>query len=249
MKSRQNDIFALQKGNAQPHVYIDDLKKVKIPLPPIDLQQKIVEEIDEIDKTIALSKENIISNKNVINRLLEDLYENTTQKIRLSDSTLFNLSIGKRVLNSDLNVNGKIPVYSANVFQPFGYIDKMLINDFSKSSVLWGIDGDWMTNIITENIPFYPTDHCGFIRILKENIIIEKYLAFALNEEGKICGFSRSKRASIDRVEGITIPLPKFKDQQKAIPQIEKLEKQINEAQKAIDAFIELKTAVLRKYL
>lgn len=125
----------------------------------------------------------------------------------------------------------------------------MLISDFSKSSVLWGIDGDWMTNVIAENIPFYPTDHCGFIRILKENIITEKYLAFALNEEGKILGFSRSKRASIDRVEGITIPLPEFKKQEKALSQIEKLEKQIDEAQKAIDASAELKNVVLKKYL
>lgn len=249
LKSKQDDIFALQKGNAQPHVYTDDVKKVKIPLPPIDIQQKIVDEIDEIDKMITLSEEKINSNKNKINRLLDDLYENTIQKIRLGDSTLFNLSIGKRVLNSDLIVNGKIPVYSANVFQPFGYIDKMLISDFNKSSVLWGIDGDWMTNVIAKNIPFYPTDHCGFIRILKENIITEKYLAFALNKEGKILGFSRSKRASIDRVEGISIPLPEFKDQQKTISQIEKLEKQIDEAQKAIDASVELKNAVLKKYL
>lgn len=234
---------------ANPKLMNNVMAEIKLPLPPLDIQQKIVDEIDEIDKTIALSEERINSNKNEINRLLEGLYESTTQKIRLSDSTLFYLSIGRRVLNSDLMVNGKIPVYSANVFQPFGYIDKMLISDFTKSSVLWGIDGDWMTNVIAENIPFYPTDHCGFIRILKENIITEKYLAFALNEEGKILGFSRSKRASIDRVEGIAIPLPKFKDQQKAISQIVKLEKQIDEAQKAIDASAELKNAVLKKYL
>lgn len=225
------------------------LKELKIPLPPLDIQQKIVDEIDKIDKTVALSEERINSNKNEIHNLLKALYDGAVQKIRLSDSTVFNLSIGKRVLNSDLMVNGKIPVYSANVFQPFGYIDKMLISDFSKSSVLWGIDGDWMTNVIAENIPFYPTDHCGFIRILKENIIAEKYLAFALNKEGKTLGFSRSKRASIDRVEGITIPLPEFKDQQKKLFQIEKLEKQIDEAQKAIDASAELKNAVLKKYL
>lgn len=248
LNSMQNAISG-NNGAIFASITRKDIGAIQIPLPPIDIQQKIVDEIDKIDKTIALSEEKINSNKNEINRLLEGLYESTTQKIRLSDSTLFYLSIGRRVLNSDLIANGKIPVYSANVFQPFGYIDKMLISDFSKSSVLWGIDGDWMTNVIAENIPFYPTDHCGFIRILKENIITEKYLAFALNEEGKILGFSRSKRASIDRVEGITIPLPEFKKQEKALSQIEKLEKQIDEAQKAIDASAELKNVVLKKYL
>ena len=225
------------------------LKEMRIPVPPLDIQQKIVDEIEEIEKKTKLFEKEINSNKDGIYGSLKTLYDGTVKKIRLSDSTVFSLSIGKRVLNSDLIVNGKIPVYSANVFQPFGYIDKMLISDFSKSSVLWGIDGDWMTNVIAENIPFYPTDHCGFIRILKENIITEKYLAFALNEEGKILGFSRSKRASIDRVEGITIPLPEFKEQQKIISQIVKLEKQIDDAQKVIDASLELKNAVLKKYL
>ena len=243
------DLSAYITGQNVPKLNQKNLNEIQIPLPPIDIQQKIVDEIEEIEKKTKLFEETIHSNKNEINRLLKDLYDNANQKIRLSDSTLFKLSIGKRVLNSDLKVNGRIPVYSANVFQPFGYIDKMLISDFSKSSVLWGIDGDWMTNVIAENIPFYPTDHCGFIRILKENIITEKYLAFALNKEGKILGFSRSKRASIDRVEGITIPLPKFKDQQKELSQIEKLEKQIDEAQKAIDASTELKNVVLKKYL
>lgn len=249
LKSRQEDIFALQKGNAQPHVYIDDVKKVKIPLPPIDIQQKIVDEIEKVEKKMKLFEEEIHSNKNEIHSLLKALYDGAIQKIRLSDSTVFSLSIGRRVLNSDLSIDGKFPVYSANVFQPFGYIDRLLINDFGKASVLWGIDGDWMTNVIAHNNPFYPTDHCGFIRILKENIITEKYLAFALNEEGKIFGFSRTKRASIDRIEGITIPLPEFKDQQSIVAQIEELEKQIDEAQKSIDASAELKNAVLKKYL
>ncbi|WP_287816192.1 hypothetical protein [Bacteroides sp.] len=37
-----------------------------------------------------------------------------------------------------------IPVYSANVKEAFGKIDKLLIKDFAKGSVLWGIDGDWI---------------------------------------------------------------------------------------------------------
>lgn len=234
---------------ANPKLMNNVMADIKIPLPPLDIQQKIVGEIEEIEKKIKLFEEEIYSNKNEIYSLLKALYDGAVQKIRLSDSTVFSLSIGRRVLNSDLSVDGKFPVYSANVFQPFGYIDRLLINDFGKASVLWGIDGDWMTNVIAHNIPFYPTDHCGFIRILKENIITEKYLAFALNEEGKTFGFSRTKRASIDRIEGITIPLPEFKDQQKIVAQIEELEKQIDEAQKSIDASAELKNAVLKKYL
>lgn len=62
------------------------------------------------------------------------------------------------MLNKELVYDGTIPVYSANVNEPFGYIDKLLITDFSLPSVLWGIDGDWMTRYMPDNTAFYPTD-------------------------------------------------------------------------------------------
>ena len=225
------------------------LKDLKIPLPPLEVQQKIVAEIEEVETEYTKYLKKVDTTRREIKKLLNDLYHNATKKIRLSDTTVFSLAIGKRVLNSDLNINGAIPVYSANVFQPFGYIDELLINDFSSASILWGIDGDWMTNVIAKNTPFYPTDHCGYIRILKDSVIIDKYLAYALNEEGKVFGFSRTKRASIDRVESISIPLPDFSEQQKIAAQIEELEKQIAEAQAVIDASKQQKQEILDKYL
>src|SRR5690606_16875771 len=41
LKSIQNEIYALQRGQAQPHVYAEDLATIKIPLPPFDVQKKI----------------------------------------------------------------------------------------------------------------------------------------------------------------------------------------------------------------
>lgn len=68
------------------------------------------------------------------------------------------------MLNKQLSPDAETPVYSANVKEPFGYIDDLLITDFSVPSVLWGIDGDWMTSYMPENEKFYPTDHCGVLR-------------------------------------------------------------------------------------
>ena len=249
LKTLQEVVYDLQKGNAQPHVYSDDIKKIKIPLPPIDIQQKIVAEVEknEQKKKKIITKISVTNNK--IYELLNNLYVSATSKIRLGDTSIFELSIGKRVLNSDLIEGGRYPVYSANVFEPFGYVNNLLINKFDTPSVIWGIDGDWMTNIIPANIPFYPTDHCGIIKILKKQFILEKYLAFALNNEGKQFGFSRTKRASIDRVSGITIPVPSFPEQQKIVAKIEKLEKQIVEAQAIIDNSKQQKQEILDKYL
>ena len=45
---------------------------------------------------------------------------------------------------------------------------KKNMKDYSRPSVIWGIDGDWMVNIIPAGVPFYPTDHCGVLRIKTE---------------------------------------------------------------------------------
>ena len=90
---------------------------------------------------------------------------------------------------------------------PFGFIDKLLITDFSVPSVLWGIDGDWMTSYLPSDMPFYPTDHCGVLRC-KNSEVNPRYLAHILEVEGRKMGFSRSYRASIDRVHGIAFTVP-----------------------------------------
>ena len=48
-------------------------------------------------------------------------------KLSLSDTQKFSVAIGKRVLDKELVSDGSIPVYSANVTAPFGFIDKLLI--------------------------------------------------------------------------------------------------------------------------
>ncbi len=39
MKVRQNEIYHLQQGSAQPHVYPKDIQKLGVYLPPIELLQ------------------------------------------------------------------------------------------------------------------------------------------------------------------------------------------------------------------
>ncbi|WP_367172176.1 restriction endonuclease subunit S [uncultured Brachyspira sp.] len=133
-------------------------------------------------------------------------------KCKLSDKSKFHIFIGKRVLQKNIKENGKYPVYSANVYKPFGYIDELLFDDFDSTSVLWGIDGDWMTNYIFPNNPFYPTDHCGVIKCL-DNSVNMVYFNYAFNIVGKEYGFNRNLRASIDRIEKLQIPIPNLNKQ------------------------------------
>ena len=141
------------------------------------------------------------------------------------------------------------PVYSANVFRPFGYIDKLLITEFHVPSVLWGIDGDWQVNYIPENEPFYPTDHCGVLRVKNEEKIHPRYLAWALNKAGTSRGFTRSLRASIDRIKKLRIDLPDPKSQKKVVDEVFKLEQQIITAEQALYELESKCQGILESYI
>jgi len=183
--------------------------------------------------------ENIFSNisekaKNEIEKEFKDAQNSATQTFRLNNATLFDISIGKRVVTKEIKETKKgIPVFSANVFEPFGLINKQLLKDYNSPSVLWGIDGDWMVNYIEQNQPFYPTDHCGVIRI-KGQDIHPRYFSWVLEHVGRSVRFSRTYRASTDRIKGLSINVPSYKIQEKIIKKIEEIETQIAKAKKAI---------------
>ena len=70
-----------------------------------------------------------------------------------------------------------------------------------------------------------------------------------LLQEGKSNEFSRTKRASIDRIKGIKIPLPTLTEQEKIVAEIEIIESKISELEKQIAEIPTKKESVLKKYL
>ena len=250
LRTIQSQIFEiLQKGAGQPHVYPDDIKLIPVP----DIGEKAIDDIVNKCDIISLEESNIINEiKNTIHNIdslffeLDSIAGNNGKKYSLRDKAFFDVSIGSRVLDKQLVSNGDIPVYSANVKVPFGMIDKLLIDDFSKDSVLWGIDGDWMVGYINKNTPFYPTDHCGYLRV-KSDEINPKYLAHILEVEGQKIGFSRTYRASIDRIEGISFYAPNIEEQNKTVSRVIELEKQIVELNEKLNELQGKTNDIVRK--
>ena len=172
---------------------------------------------------------NLAIRTNVERKANEIKYKVPAKEYRLSDNNYFELSIGKRVLNSEMNDIFDVPVYSANVFEPFGYINKFIVKDFSRPSVIWGIDGDWMVNCIPENLQFYPTDHCGVLRC-KTDDINPYFLSYILETVGKSYGFRRELRASIERIKSLSVKIPSKSLQQKIVAECQKIDAEANEA-------------------
>jgi len=242
------DLSEYITGMNVPKLNQGNLKEIKIPLPPKEIQEKIVSEIEFLEKEESKTVEKINDYKKDIEALFSNSVSNANTSYRLSDNSIFKVSIGKRVLRNEIKEKGKHPVFSANVFKPFGFIDKLLITDFNIPSLLWGIDGDWMVNFMPKNKPFYPTDHCGFLRVKNEKVNL-RFLAYILDLKGKELEFSRNNRASINSVKGIKIKVPSVSEQNKTVSQIEKLEKKITDLENKISTIPQRKEEILKKYL
>ncbi|MGJ9577611.1 N-6 DNA methylase [Actinotignum sp. GS-2025c] len=252
LKSVEAQIMnVLQKGAAQPHVYPSDIERIKIPVLTKEQQQQVVSACSSIDAAYETTRMSIATYREKIQQLfteLDILAAGGGHRLKLADRTHFDIRIGKRVLTKDLSSDGSVPVYSANVAEPFGYLNQTLFDDFNQPSILWGIDGDWMVSYQEAGKPFYPTDHCGVLRVVSD-AVQPRYLAHVLQSAGRKARFSRDYRASIDRISSLSIQAPDINAQRRTIERVEELEMNIINAQRELDNLSERRNEVVAQFL
>lgn len=233
-------------GKTIPQLTVPMVREKRIPVPPISVQEEIIAACDKVDEEYHAARTSIETYKKDIESCFHesDAEGREQHRFNLSDKSRFSISIGQRVLASELISSGKVPVFSANVFEPFGYVDKLLIEDFSQDSILWGIDGDWMVNYYPKDQAFYPTDHCGVLRVLTDEIN-PRYMARILETEGKRLNFSRSYRASIDRIQSITFSAPAISLQNDVAAKVVDLERKIADAEQKIKSLSGKKAEII----
>ncbi|MDP2294355.1 MAG: N-6 DNA methylase [Pseudolabrys sp.] len=132
----------------------------------------------------------------------------SAKEVVLGDTTLFEIFIGKRVLRKDVTKDTtKIPVYSANVVTPMGYIETSNVKNFNNSTLLWGIDGNFDFNLIPSGQKFATTDHCGAIQVL-DPAIHPDYVLYALHVARVGESFDRAFRASLTNMRKFVLRIP-----------------------------------------
>lgn len=267
LKAIQPEIYGLQRGQAQPHVYGEDIAKIKIPLPSKEVQEKIVAEIEAVENTCAINAEKIINIKNKIEDTCQDVYKYYSS-IHLNQIAITNpskseiSSIGNDTLVSFIDM--------ASVSND-GYIatkiDKNL-GALKKGSYTYFRENDI---IIAKITPCMENGKCGLAKNLTNGIamgssefhvirvgnkIDSKFLFSLLNRptirieaEKNMTGASGHRRVPISFYEQLGIPLPSIEEQQNIVAKIEILENEIAKSQETIDNTSAQKAAILKKYL
>ena len=105
-----------------------------------------------------------------------------------------------------------------------------------------------MVNYLESEIPFYPTDHCGYIRV-KNAKILPEYFAVALEKEGAKAEFDRTNRASIERIKTLSVRIPDRIVQEEVVFKCRQLKKNISEIKQKKKKLLLKKEEVFDKYI
>lgn len=175
-----NKIFSLSRGSAQKNIDIEEFKKMKIPVPPIEVQNLIVKELDSYYK-IKESNQNILDELEVQRKgkfeLLLDLCENK-KETKLGDIRKFNEDI-----KYDTSHGKEIGKY---IFHTGGVNTKLFIDDYDcerLTIIINRTNGSGKCNIFIDK-------KCSFasqtITFRNKNETITKYIYYLLSSNIKL---------------------------------------------------------------
>lgn len=258
-----NENYWIKSGTAQPFITLTNAKLQKIPLPPLDNQQKIVDEIEEVEKEQTKLKSQISK----INQNMQDILTSVYSKYGLE-------KLGKYT---------EVPQYGANVKaiegNPNSDYRYIRITDIDSNGNLlsdWKTaeqidkkyildDGDFLfarSGATAGKTFYYTKEKCSkaifagyLIRFKCKKELIPRFLdvlcksSIYIKWTETIRGGTAQPNINAQQFAAFQIPVPPLPEQQKIVVQIEDLEKQIAEAQAIIDNSKQQKQEILDKYL
>ncbi len=260
----------LFKGNAQTTfeaISIDDLREIKIPLPPLSVQSQIVAECEIVDQAESAAKHEIISNKDAIENIILDIFGKFHEK---KISEVANINPSKvEIRNIDENIKVSFVEMASVSDQGFiiGKVDRPL-KELKKGSYTYFAENDI---IIAKITPCMENGKCAIAKGLSNGLamgssefhvirakegILNNYMFYILNRdivrkeaEQNFTGSSGHRRVPASFYENYRIPVPPLSVQQEIVAEIEILEQQIATAQQIISSAASQKQAIMKKYL
>jgi type I restriction enzyme M protein len=252
-------------GTTVDNLNIERVSSVKIPLPPKDIQQKIVTAIEVLEKQEAKRIEKIEKNKEKIKTLLQ-----TDKKVPLK-SLLVTINPNKTETINDLSNDTNVSFLSMPDVSNDGEITNLqkrrLIDVktgftfFQKDDVLFAKITPCMENgkgalvsDLENNVGFGSTEflvlRANKMKLLPKILFYHiQSKEFRSKAEKEMTGASGHRRVPKPFVENYQIPLFSLSEQQKIVSQIEKIEKEIAKLEDEIASIPKQKNKVLEKHL
>ena len=225
------------------------IKNIKIPIPSIETQEKIVKILDNFTKYVtelqaelqARNKQynyyrDMLLSEDYLNKILNKIFiqsNNVIHKTKLIE--IAKLSRGKRLVRNELHENGQYPVFQ-NSLTPLGYYNNKNFDGGKTCIVTAGAAGE----IFYQDRDFWAADD---VLVITTDDILNKYLYyFLLNKQNLIK--SKVRKASVPRlsrddIEKIEVLLPPIKIQDKIVKILDRFQELLSDTKGLLPLEIE----------
>jgi len=266
LKCMQNVIYDLQKGQAQPHVYPEDLKEFRIPLPSFEVQKMIIDKCAEVDVETERVCNEIESLKGNLNNIVKNI---KGEKCKLGKIAQFKngLNYKKTGIGETISIVG-VADFKDNKSPVWKEIEKIRFSGNLKDDYLLH-KNDLLTVrsngsqeligrfMYVEQEPQEKTSFSGFsIRVRPDNEVIESEFLYYLLSSPDVrkqltTGSNGSNIKSLNQalLSNVEIPIPNLKEQQKILVELVEIENKILEAKNLIGTAVERKKRIVEKEL
>lgn len=171
MQNLQSEIYATKKGGGVPHVHISSIEKMRIPLPPLPIQQEIVRILDTFTNLTAELTAELTARRKQYEYYRDELLTFGEDVSRVQLGLVCDFKYGKG--NNIPNETGEYPVYGCNgivsTTNTFNSEDAPIIGHIGSAGVVnWGKGKHFVT-------------YNGTICRVKADKIRSRYAYYVLN--------------------------------------------------------------------
>lgn len=258
-------IYYCGRGVAQKNIDFEQFNALKIPLPPSNIQEKIITEIELLKKEEKKAVENI-------DKLKNDIADNFTN-LKFTKTTLENISSLKNGLNYNRQSLGDLITvigvgdFKDNFSPDLKTLEKIQIegelsDDYKlRQNDILVVRSNGSANLVGRflyiNEVKEKTSFSGFTIRIRPNLenVDSKFLCHYLKTDivrGKLTKDSKGsniKSLNQGLLSSIKIPLPSITEQRKIVSGVEEIELKIIDLEKKLSAIPNKKDLILKKYL
>lgn len=234
------------KKAAYPSINKDDLSKLSIVVPPIDVQNEIARKLEALDRNIELTQAKIEADKEYMKMLLE-VDTIGCEKVRFDDVCAFHNGVTRTM--DDTLANGEYPLFSSSL-KASKFIDTY---DYDEESLIINtINAEGNTHIHISS-QFSRTSNTLMFRTKDNNILQNKYLFYWMNfnkkdVQEKYTGTTKKKLGKQD-LSTLMVTLPSVDVQRKIVAVLDKIEQATFDALHQIEQVKDLKKRILHAQL
>ena len=162
-----SDLSSIITGAAQPQITRSTLSNLPIPVPPLPVQARIVDELDCLQGILSKKRQQLAEYHSLAQAIFHQMFgdpvvnEKGWEVKRLGE--VCELKAGKNIKASDLkksHIEGTYPCYGGNDIR--GYINRY---SHIENHIIIGRQGALCGNVVYACAPFYATEHAVVVTI------------------------------------------------------------------------------------